>query len=106
MPRTNGIVSVLDGQFEVGDLVWQQMYSPTHPRFWATLEERIAGGVLYGKRRLMRVAGVYEPDPGMPPATVKWWLVDPEHPTAQAHMSWVDDNWCVLEHAQTDGMLF
>ena len=91
----------------VGDVVWQQMYSPVHPEWDATLEERIAGGVLYGQRRLMRIAGISKPDPDMPPASVRWWLVDIERPNDESRMSWVDDNWCVLESASTDvGMLF
>lgn len=93
----------------VGDLVWQQMYSPTHPRWDSTLEERIEGGVLYGERRLMRVAGVYphHPEPTVDGRDVtRWWLVDAERPRDSSLMSYVESDWCVLERVVEDGALF
>jgi len=52
-------MSVLDGTLEQGDLVWQQMYSPTHPLWTSTLQERIAAGRTFGQRRLMRLVRVH-----------------------------------------------
>lgn len=99
---------------QVGDLVMQQLYSPTQPSWDATLEERIAGGVLYGKPRLMRVAQILPAETGphplsgkpLPAHTERYWLVDPERPKDQSLMSWCDDNWCVLTPVVADGALF
>jgi hypothetical protein len=117
-------MSALDGVLEVGDLVWQQMYSPTQPRWEATLEERIEGGVLYGPRRLMRLVwlhrdGIDGPcphadDSGLHPLSGKplpthsqhWHLAAPGRERDRDHYSIVDDNWCLLEHAEDEGALF
>ena len=110
-------VDELDG-FRVGDIVWQQMYSPVYPSPNSMIEERIAAGVLYGPRRLMRLAGIIENYDSTeyvralgvesePRLVTRWWLVDPEQPNEHSRMSWVDSDWCVLEHAHNDvGMLF
>ncbi|MDF1480329.1 hypothetical protein PYV02_14685 [Leifsonia sp. H3M29-4] len=107
-------MSRLTGTFEAGDLVWQQMYSPVHPRWDATLQERIDGGVLYGERRVMRVIaagpavqGIHElSGKPLPPATWAWVLAEPGRERDRDHYSYVDDNWCVLEHVDADGMLW
>lgn len=115
-------MSTLDGKYTptVGDLVWQQLYSPQDPHWRATIEERVAGGVLYGPRHLKRVAGItpnYDPTSyvrslgasniGEPKSVTRWWLVDPDRPNDESHMSYVESDWCVLESAATDnGMLF
>jgi hypothetical protein len=128
-------VSALDGVIEVGDVVWQQMYSPQHPAWDSTLTERIASGKTYGDRREMRVLGIwpYEGDrcasclgsgrsmlgdhpPCAPCAgvgtiwrphiTVKWMLAEVGREGDHSTYSWVDDSWCLLEHAVTAGALF
>jgi hypothetical protein len=115
-------MSTLDGTYTpaVGDLVWEQLYSPQEPHWRATIEERVAGGVLYGTRHLMRIAGItlnYDatdyarslgaPTTGEPRTTTRWWLVHPDQPNNESLMSWVESDWCVLESAATDnGMLF
>jgi hypothetical protein len=109
-------VSVLDGVLEVGDLVWQQMYSPTQPAWDATLAQRIEGGALYGERRLMVLVSVRpcdgcstdladrnNPTP-LPPHSAHWLLAQPGRENDRDHYSIVDDNWCVLEHAESDGL--
>lgn len=101
----------------VGDLVIQQMWSPTDPRCSSTIEERIEHGHRYGKDRLMRVAGIDEHHvsggaheltgqhgPGR--EVTRWWLVDPERPRDESRMSWVESDWCVLARAVEDGALF
>ncbi|WP_448810543.1 hypothetical protein [Agromyces bauzanensis] len=107
-------MSSLTGTFEVGDLVWRQMYSPTHPHWFATLEERIAGGVRYRGRELLRIVWVGPAEQGphplsgkeLPPATTRWVFAKPGHEANRDHYSSCDDNWCVLEHATTDDALF
>lgn len=109
-------MSALDGTLEAGDVVWQQMYSPVDPSWQATLAERIAGGVTYGHRRLMVLRGIYRdgvdgPCPHadenglhplsgkpMPEHTEHYYCVADDNPRDE---SWTDNNWCVLEHADT-----
>lgn len=104
--------------FQVGDLVYRQMYSPVDPAPDSTIEERIKHGRLYGPRRLMRVAGVSENYDKTEYArsmgadlpvkhTTRWWLVDPDRPNDDSKMSWVESDWAVLESAVEDTeMLF
>ncbi|WP_291053669.1 hypothetical protein [Herbiconiux sp.] len=126
-------MSALDGVIEVGDVVWQQMYDPQHPAWHAMLAERIARGKTYGDRRQMRVLGIwpYEGTPcaactgcgrrldhspcpacsgtgviHRPHTTVKWMLAEVGREGDHSTYSWVDDNWCVLEHVVTEGALF
>lgn len=114
-------MSALDGVLEVGDLVWQQMYEPTRPSWQATLEERIAGGITYGKRRQMRLTRIYRdgidgPCPNadaeglhplsgqpLPPHTEHYGLVAPDD---KSDTSGGDDNWFVLEHVVEEGGLW
>lgn len=114
-------MSALDGQLEAGDIVWQQMYEPTKPDWQATLDERIAGGITYGKRRLMVLKhihrdGIDGPCPyvdangvhplsgkPMPPHSAHYHCV---HPDDAGDYSNTDNNWCVLEHAEIDGALW
>lgn len=117
-------MSALDGVLEVGDLVWRQMYSPTQPSWDATLEQRIDGGVLYGRRELLRLVRVHHDgvdgpcpncdDDGLHPLSGKplpvhtqhWTFAVPGREGDRDHYSYTDDNWCVLEHADVDGALF
>lgn len=110
-------MSALDGVLEVGDLVWQQMYSPSEPSWDATIEERVAGGVTYGARRLMRLVYVvehfdsnaYQRSLGMDvPVTdvTRWGLAEPGREGDRDHFSHVESDWCVLEHAEVEGALF
>ncbi len=114
-------MSALDGVLEVGDVVWQQMYSPVHPAWQSTLAERMADGQTYGRRRMMRLAGIYRdgvdgPCPhadenGLHPLsgqpihdhTEHYYCVGIDKPSDE---SWTDNNWCVLEHAAVEGALF
>jgi hypothetical protein len=129
------LVSALDGSIEVGDVVWQQMYDPQHPTPQATLAERIAAGKTYGDRRIMRVLGIWPykgdscnsclgagrsmlrdrlpcvPCSGAgvihrPHVTVRWALAEYGREGDDSTHSWVDDSWCVLEHATLDGALW
>jgi hypothetical protein len=114
-------VSALDGRLGAGDIVWQQMYSPVHPSWDSTLDERIAGGVTYGTRRMMRLRGIFRdgvdgPCPhagedGLHPLSGKPIPAHSEHYYCvaldnDADTSGTDDNWCVLEHAEVDGALW
>lgn len=83
-------------EFRVGDLVWQQMWSPQTPE---------PKTIKYGPRRLMKLAGIIENHEGG--GTTRWWLVDPDRPNDESRMSWVESDWCDLEPAHEDlGMLF
>lgn len=114
-------MSALDGTLEVGDIVWQQMYSPVHPNPHATLAERIAGGVTYMQRRQMRLKriwrdGVDGPCPhadedGLHPLSGLPLDEHSEHYYCvaldnEADGSSTTNNWCVLEHAEVDGALW
>ena len=113
-------MSALDGTLEVGDIVWQQMYEPTKPSWDATLEERIAGGLTYGKRRQMRLVRIYRdgidgPCPNAGSDGLHPLSGNPMDPHSEHYYcvsldghdeSWTDNNWCVLEHADTDGALW
>lgn len=117
-------MSALDGVLEAGDIVWQQMYSPTHPAWDSTLEERIAGGVLYGGRTQMRLISIYRDgvdgpcqhadENGLHLLSGKpIWAHSEHYVTAVLgregdgdHYSITDDNWCVLEHAEAGGGLW
>lgn len=91
--------------FQVGDLVYEQLWSPVEPAPDSTIEERIAHGRKYGQRRLMRLRGIIE-NYGRVGVT-RWWLVDPDRPNDDSRMSWVESDWAVLESAASDvGMLF
>jgi hypothetical protein len=104
---------------QVGDLVVQQMWSPTDPRWSSTIQERIEHGHRYGADRMMRVAGITAHDLGADEQwrtttgfigplrpRVRWWLVDPERPRDESRMSWVESDWCVLKPVTEDGALF
>lgn len=106
------MTSTLDGSYEpkVGDHVWQQMYSPSKPHPGATIEERVAGGVTYGKRRRMILVAIhpdrdtteYARSLGMdvPERHATGWLLqaeDPKDRTGEFPFSSVDSDWCVLE---------
>lgn len=102
---------------QVGDLVIQQMWSPTDPSWSSTIDERIAAGHRYGNDRLMRVASI-RPDQwleqydhlsghyGPHRPYTGWHLVDPDRPRDESRMSWVNSDWCVLVPAIPDGALF
>lgn len=103
-------MSAITGAIEVGDLVWQQMYNPLG-------DPCIRPGNEYMRRRLMRVAGIVENYDSTayarsmgrdlePTSVTRWHLVDPERPNDESRMSWVESDWCVLEHAVTEGALF
>ena len=104
--------------FAIGDLVYEQLYDPSHPRWDASIEERVAGGHFYGQRKLMLLSGIipnyngseYAQSMGrdLPNRIVtRYWLVDPDRPNDESHMSWVESDWCVLESAAADeGMLW
>ncbi|QJU54369.1 hypothetical protein SCB71_14585 [Herbiconiux sp. KACC 21604] len=117
-------MSALDGAIEAGDLVWQQMYSPTDPEWASTLEERIEHGRFYGDRTQMRVVRIYRDGidgpcrqvgkDGMHPLSGKPLPAHTEHyitcvpgsENDRDHYSSTDNNWCVLELATEDGALF
>lgn len=90
------MTSTIDGTYtpQVGDLVWQQMYSPTGA---GTIHDRVASGKAYGGRRLMTIVAILpDDDTGL----TRWQLehADPK----DVHLgkySWVEDDWCVLEPA-------
>lgn len=88
--------STLTGwQPRVGDLVWQQMYSPQRPAVDSTIEERISAGATYGDRRRMIVTRVV-PDFNVPGLT-RWCMRKPGRDLGPAHWSYVESDWCVLE---------
>lgn len=94
--------STLTGwQPSVGDLVWQQMYSPQHPAHDSTITERIEHGRTYCARRLMRLHGIRPDFRGQ--GVTRWFLMDPWRPvatgfpTGREGPSWVESDWCVLE---------
>ena len=104
--------------FAVGDLVHEQLYDPSYPRWDASIEERIAEGLPYGQRKRMLLSGItpnyngaeYAQGIGrdLPDRSVtRYWLVDPDRPNDESHMSWVESDWCVLESAAAEeGMLW
>lgn len=96
---------------QVGDLVWQQMYSPCSPALDSTIHDRVARGDLYGERRRMVVRAVtpnydstaYARSLGAdvaPRRVTRWALQDPDPARCRDECrgySWVEDDWCVLE---------
>ena len=111
-------MSAAQAGFAVGDLVYEQMYDPSLPHWGASLEERIAEGRAYGQRKLMLLAGItldynssaYAQSMGrdLPDRIVtRYWLVNPDRPNDESHMSWTESDWCVLESAASDqGLLW
>lgn len=110
---------------EVGDLVWQQMWSPTAPHPHSSIEERVTHGEPYGARRQMIVREIienYDADAysrslaaapeTLPPRLVTRWVLQETDPTRCRGecrgFSWVEDDWCVLELVDpaTDGRLW
>lgn len=91
------MTSTLDGwQPAPGDIVWQQMWSPVTPRHDSTIEERIAHGVKYKRRRRMEVVAVVRDyELGLD----RWILrpADPKDRRGEFHHSIVESDWCVLE---------
>lgn len=110
---------------EVGALVWLQLWNPTGPHIAATIQERIATGVTYGRRRLMRVHRVSSCTGGCHHAqdsgVLHFYL---RHPGARFNTdpssceglfptngvegpSWCESDWAVLEDASAEeGALF
>ena len=103
--------STLDGyQPKPGDLVWEQMYRPSHPDWDSTIEERVAAGVTYGTRQRMIVVSVTpnydchtaarELGRDLPPKLVTKWVLqaeDPRERRGEFPYSSVGSDWCVLE---------
>lgn len=103
----NGADSGTVDGFSVGQLVWEQMYSPQYLVHSSTIEERIKHGNTYGPRRLMCLRGIlheYGTDRHGNPLT-RWWLSDPARPNDESRMSWVESDWCVLEDASAEGAM-
>lgn len=107
--------------FDAGDVVWMQLYSPIFPSWQSSLVERIDSGQTYGPRRRMRLLSIFRDgvdgpcfhagDDGLHPLSGKplpehaehFYLVDADTGRDE---SWCDDNWCVLERIVVDGALW
>lgn len=114
------MTSTLDGTYTpaVGDLVWEQLYDPQRPANDSSIRERVDAGLELGERSLMELHKItrdYDPTEyarGLgadlePRSVTRWYLVDPGKPNEPSRMSWVEDDWCVLEPAGEDqGALF
>lgn len=104
-PHSAGAIT--DDEFTVGQLVWQQMFSPQHPEWTSTIEERVTSGKTYGPRRLMRLRGIipnYRVDRNGN-AVTRWWLSDPDRPNDASGMSYVESDWCVLTDASAEAAM-
>lgn len=91
------MTSTLDGTYRptVGDIVWQQMYSPSTPSWTSTIAERVAHGTTYKDRQKMIVRSVaYGAHRDGRPFTR--WTLQPLDPESHGY-STVEDDWCVLE---------
>jgi len=90
-----------------GQLVIERMWSPMHPTWEASLEERQQSGRRYGEDKVMRLvtttpdhdAHEYARSVGrdLPPRIVtRWMLADPERPNAEHLWSVIDSDWAEL----------
>lgn len=105
------MTSTLQGYVpQVGDLVWQQMYSPQLPYPGASIADRVAHGARHGPRRKMVLlevvpdydAAAYARSLGqdVAPRMVTRWRLQPADPgqrRGEFPYSLVEDDWCVLE---------
>lgn len=103
--------STLDGYVpQVGDVVWQRLYSPTQPSPDSTIQQRVEAGPAY-RSRLMILRGIMhdydvnaaarELGADLPPRLATRWALqdaDPQQRRDECRgFSWVESDWCVLE---------